>query len=163
MAYKIRQAFYKDKYWNYDVSSDGEIFTRPNRYNGFKTKKMSISINKNGYCQTGFSEKMKFQNVRVHCLVAQTFIKNPKNLKFVNHKNGVKTDNRVDNLEWVSAAQNTHHAVNSGLIKSNINSTKVKEIKKLLKTKMKGIEIAKKYNVPASLISKIKQQRIWVS
>ncbi len=53
---------------------------------------------------------------RVHRLVAQAFIPNPNGYPYVNHKNGRKADNRVENLEWCNGSQNAIHAYSNGLI-----------------------------------------------
>jgi len=68
----------------------------------------------------GYSRfKINDITIKVHRLVAQTFIPNPEGKKFVNHKNGIKTDNRSENLEWVTNKENMEHAVKNGYYKNN--------------------------------------------
>ena len=69
-----------------------------------------------GYLQVGLSNKGD-KTFRVHRLVALTFIPNPYNLPQVNHKDGNKKNNCVDNLEWISNYDNMQHAVKLGLTK----------------------------------------------
>lgn len=77
-----------------------------------KTKKIMKCENRTYEYRVGTIDK---KNIPIHRIIAQTFIPNPNNLPQVNHKNGNKRDNRVCNLEWVTASQNVLHAYKSGL------------------------------------------------
>ena len=55
------------------------------------------------------------KRTRTHRIIAKTFIPNPKNKLFINHKDGNKSNSNVENLEWCSAKENTQHAIATGL------------------------------------------------
>lgn len=79
------------------------------------SKYITKTLNYNGYYKVTLCKEGKKFTKRLHRLVALAFIKNPKEKPQVNHKNGIKTDNRVVNLEWVTASENLYHAVKHGL------------------------------------------------
>lgn len=70
----------------------------------------------NGYLTVELSSEDEAKVYRINRLVARTFIPNPENKPEVNHINGIKTDNRVENLEWVTHNENIQHAWKTGLI-----------------------------------------------
>lgn len=91
-----------------EVSTTGEV-----RRGG----KILTQHNRNGYkavCLYNYDTK-KSLTTSVHRLVAKSFITNISDKVFVNHINGIKTDNRLENLEWVTAKSNTEHAIKTGL------------------------------------------------
>ena len=88
--------------------------------------KHSLYLNKvNGYQYVMLVQQDgTHKTYRYHRLVAITFLDNPENKPTINHKNGIKTDNRVCNLEWATISENTKHAFDTGLIKENTGVVK---------------------------------------
>ena len=108
---------------------------------------------------------------KVHRLVAELFIPNPNNLPQVNHKDGNKTNNNVDNLEWCTNKENQIHARDNGLTKtgedcvfSKLTKKQVDFIKENFSKKNPQysiLQLSEMFNVDRSTISKIKNGNRW--
>ena len=99
-------------YKSYIVYSDGKIFSLA------RNKFLKPYISQNGYERVRICYDGKFESWTVHRLVAMMFLDNAEGKNQVNHKNGIKTDNRVENLEWCTISENQKHSWKMGLIKS---------------------------------------------
>lgn len=107
-------------YQDYQISNKGRIRSL------IKNKKRILKIQKDsdGYCVIIIKTKNSYKNYIISRLVASYFIENPLNKKEVNHKNGNKLNNKVNNLEWVTHAENMKHARKTGLWNGNIKIKK---------------------------------------
>jgi hypothetical protein len=123
-------------YPSYSITKDGKVFSH--KYNKFLAERN----NKNrGYNSVLLYHNNIKKNVLVHRLVAMTFLDNPLNKRCVNHINGIKTDNRIENLQWATHSENSIHAFSTGLNKiSNLcNINKIKAKSKLVINLSNGV------------------------
>ncbi len=96
---------------NYKISNKGRVKSYNYCYGNNEDGVIYLKINPHhkGYVDVKLFKKNKLYNKKIHRLVAIAFIRNPKNKPCVNHKNSIKSDNRVENLEWVTHSENRIH------------------------------------------------------
>lgn len=98
----------------YAITKNGQVWSYPRKYGKYISKGRFIKskINKrDGYVYIILTKPIKKQfSFKLHRLVALTYVSNPKNKREVNHINGIKTDNSVENLEWNTRQENATHA-----------------------------------------------------
>lgn len=98
---------------NYEISKDGTVRNRTTKY---------VQKNRPGgtsaYLVVMLSVgRKKYRTMLLHRLIAKAFIPNPEGKAQVNHINGIKTDNRIENLEWCTMSENVQHMYDTGLKK----------------------------------------------
>lgn len=147
---------------DYEISNQGRV--RSHKYG--RTTILRTRKTHDGYLWYNLCKGGKQFGKRAHRLVAEMFIDNPENKPTVNHKDGNKENNSVDNLEWATRKEQLEHAYEHGLKlpmsgtkcwKSLLTETEVKEIRKIYKAhdKAYGMKaLARKYNVSESTIDK---------
>jgi hypothetical protein len=105
------------------IESEGYLVTPDGLYSLKTNRLLKLWIDKRGYCSVSPRIDGKKINFYMHRLIAIKFISNEFNKKEVNHINGVKSDNRICNLEWVTPKENSTHAWKNGLSKVSSIST----------------------------------------
>lgn len=125
----------------YQVSNYGRIKSLSNRSNHKEQIIMKQNINNKGYMQLTLCKNRKQITKKVHRIVAEAFIPNPNNLPQVNHKDGNKQNNNVDNLEWCTNSYNQLHANKMGLNKHRIERTKEVCNKPVAQLTLDGVEV----------------------
>jgi hypothetical protein len=140
------------------ISVDGYERYSVNEYGIVKNNETGMILlpikNKAGYLTVCLYNGEK-KTVRIHRLVAQAFIPNPENKPFINHKNGIKTDNRVCNLEWVTSSENNLHKCRV-LGKKSTNEPNPK-------ISVKCVETGETFNSMSDAARKYKTQPIHIS
>lgn len=162
-----------------DVSNLARVRTRDRLCKFFRNGKIgtqdrrgciiSSCLTKSGYCEVS----VKIDGIRkkflVHRLVARAFVPGYGDGLSVNHINGVKTDNRPENLEWVTLAENTRHQWETGLVdirgdkspNRKLSSQRVRAIRSLLSSGIAANKLAVVAGVNPSTIYLIRDGKRW--
>ena len=131
------------------------------------------TVNKVGYSVVGLTANGNRKLFLLHRLIALAFIDNPENKPQINHKNGVKTDNYLSNLEWVTNKENAIHATEMGLkdydkirgVKNHNNKLSESDVREIRRDYIEGVTAKKifatKYNVASASIGQIVRREIW--
>jgi hypothetical protein len=105
----------------YQVSNTGRLkrvaHERADKKHMLKERIARLSVDKDGYFYVKLRKDGAKRQLFIHRLVAEAFLDNPKSLPAINHKDGIKQNNTVENLEFCTFSYNTQHAYKNGLIK----------------------------------------------
>jgi hypothetical protein len=148
-------------------------FTEDGRAFSFKRKKereLRGSQNSSGYIQLRLMGRKGSALYLLHRLVAEAFIPNPENKQQVNHKDSNRTNNHIENLEWVTPEENVQHALKSGRMKGNrgekngrakLTEEQVEEIREQLGRGVRQVDIAERFGIGQAHVSRIARNVSW--
>jgi hypothetical protein len=143
----------------YKVTEDGKILSTVGNEKELKGK-----VTKEGYRMVVFNVDKKKIYKNVHRLVAEAFIPNSLNLPEVNHIDGNKLNNHVDNLEWVTSKENQIHARDVLGANCKINMETANKIRELYSTgDYSHRELAKMFNIGKTQIGSIVNNKRWIN
>lgn len=164
-------AYIADTNQYYAVSTEGRVISFA-RDGTNKTHIMKPTRTPQGYVRLSINVNGKRTNANVHRLVLSTFVGPQEGLIYVNHKDGIKHNNKLSNLEWCTASQNNLHAYAMGLStrrgaknsKAILTEREVLFIRyiKGLYPSVKPIDIARFYGISNTPINKILNFQSWV-
>jgi hypothetical protein len=151
----------------YQVSNFGNVKSLGNEFTR-KERLLKPSLQSKGYLTVVLQKNATRKMVLIHRLVAEHFIDNSESKPQVNHINGDKTHNIVENLEWVSHRENLDHAIKNNLTlkgeenrNSKLKDVDVIKIHSLLQKGTTTKELSESYNVSYSTIDSIRTNRYW--
>lgn len=111
----------------YAINSIGDVKSFIGKY-GVKEKILKSCYDTDGYKQVLLYKDGKRKSKKIHRLVLESFTENLDNKPVINHINGIKDDNRLENLEWATVSENTKHAYDKGLSKIGEGHARSKKI-----------------------------------
>lgn len=154
-------------YSGYFAGTDGSIWTI-RRHNKNKPKRLNPKPNRYGYFQVALSFNNKEVGRHVHSLILETFVGPRPDGYVTRHLNNIKTDNRLENLEWSTQAVNLSDRFKFGTVRlgedhgmSKLTEKDVLEIIGLLKDGMIFADISRKIGISKFAISCIASKRTW--
>ena len=135
----------------YSISNYGNLIS----YNHGRKKTIKQSICKNGYVYVGIYHNKKIYNTTIHRLMAFAFLNLSENSDLVvNHIDGNKSNNNINNLEIITQSENQIHAIKNGLRKRTLSKEDVKNIRD---SQNSLLYLSKKYNLTKDFISSVKK------
>lgn len=157
-------------------SLKGEIWKEINGFSNYKisnmarvqniTTKIILKHIERDYINVNLYNNKKLKRFAIHRLIATHFIDNPDNKKVVNHKNGNKFDNRIENLEWTTTSENIQHAHDNGLIKGSSLKVKIQKInsktKQILQEWDSVSQALKELAIPNTIFSRYLRDKVIV-